>query len=74
MRSAAFTPLQRADGREGERLQVPGRPWVPAAFLLAVLAMTILTVARRPIESFIGLGTIGVGWVVWWLIPGRRSK
>jgi len=36
--------------------------------------MTILTVARRPIESFIGLGTIGVGWVVWWLIPGRRSK
>ena len=60
--------------REGERLQVPGWPWVPAAFLLAVLAMTILTVARRPIESFIGLGTIGVGWVVWWFIPGRRSK
>ena len=60
--------------REGERLQVPGWPWVPAAFLLAVLAMTILSVARRPIESFIGLGTIGVGWVVWWFIPGRRSK
>jgi len=56
--------------REGERLPVPGWPWLPATFLVTVLAMTILTVARRPIESFIGLGTIGVGWVVWWLIPG----
>jgi len=60
--------------REGERLPVPGWPWLPATFLVTVLAMTILTVARRPIESFIGLGTIGVGWVVWWLIPGWRSK
>ena len=66
------SPLLNAESFGPEIFQ--GWPWVPAAFLVTVLAITILTVARRPIESFIGLGTIGVGWVVWWLIPGRRSK
>jgi APA family basic amino acid/polyamine antiporter len=32
--------------REGPRLHVPGWPWVPVAFVLAVLAMTSFTVAR----------------------------
>ncbi|MCI0537125.1 MAG: amino acid permease [Verrucomicrobiales bacterium] len=51
--------------REGPQLAVPGWPWVPGLFLLAVLWMAFFSVARRPVESLVGFATIGLGWVAW---------
>ncbi len=51
--------------REGTRLTVPGWPWVPALFLLAVLWMASFSIARRPLESLAGLATIALGWAAW---------
>lgn len=57
--------LIRLRQREGPSLAVPGWPWVPAMFLLGVLGMTTFSVARRPVESLLGFGTIVLGWLVW---------
>lgn len=51
--------------REGERLPVPGWPWVPMLFLISVLGTTAFTISRRPVESLFGVTTLGVGWLVW---------
>jgi APA family basic amino acid/polyamine antiporter len=57
--------LIRLRQREGPSLAVPGWPWVPAMFLMGVLGMTTFSVARRPVESLLGFGTIVLGWLVW---------
>jgi APA family basic amino acid/polyamine antiporter len=59
--------------REGAQLPVPGWPWVPGLFLLAVLWMGCFSVARRPVESLVGLATIGLGWLAWRLRPKPAS-
>lgn len=51
--------------REGTRLPVPGWPWVPGLFLAAVLGTTLFNIARRPVESMVGLATLGLGWIGW---------
>ena len=58
--------------REGPRFTVPGWPWVPGLFLLAMLWMAFFSVARRPVESLVGFATIGAGWVAW-LVNRRRT-
>lgn len=60
--------------REGAQLRVPGWPWVPGLFLLSVLAMTIFCIARRPMESLVGLATIAVGWIAWQLSERRKRR
>jgi len=57
--------------REGRQLAVPGWPWVPGLFVLAVSWMAFFSVVRRPVESLVGFATIGVGWVAWRV--NRRS-
>ena len=51
--------------REGVKLPVPGWPWVPAFFLLSVLGMTVFSVVNRPVESLLGVATIGIGLLAW---------
>ncbi|MBL9137976.1 MAG: amino acid permease [Verrucomicrobiales bacterium] len=51
--------------RLGPALPVPGWPWVPVAFVLAVLAMTGLSVARAPLPSLAGMAILGLGWLLW---------
>jgi basic amino acid/polyamine antiporter, APA family len=60
--------------REGDRLPIPGWPWVPALFILANLAITAFTIARRPWESLAGVGTLVLGWLAWYASPARRSS
>lgn len=60
--------------REGPSLAVPGWPWVPGLFLLAVLWMTVFAVAHRPAESMVGLATIGLGWAAWGLNRWRNGR
>ena len=51
----------------GPALKVPGWPWVPALFLVFVLGSTAFTVAQRPRESLVGLATLAVGLLAYWL-------
>jgi APA family basic amino acid/polyamine antiporter len=47
---------------------VPGYPWVPALFVLAMLALVANTLRERPVESLIGLGIVALGlpaYVLW---------
>jgi APA family basic amino acid/polyamine antiporter len=60
--------------REGANLHVPGWPWAPALFLLSVLGMTLFSIARRPVESVLGLATLGIGLVAWRMSRGVRSR
>lgn len=53
--------------RLGVTLPIPGWPWVPSAFVLAVLAITSLSIARAPSPSLAGLATLPVGWLLWHL-------
>ena len=53
--------------RQGSALKVPGWPWVPALFLFFVLGSTAFTVAERPRESLVGLSTLAVGLLAYWL-------
>lgn len=57
-----------------ERLQVPGWPWVPMLFLLGVSAITLFSILQRPKESFVGLLTIAVGFVAWFLIHKTKAE
>ncbi len=51
--------------RLGASLPVPGWPWVPVAFVIAVLGMTILSIARAPLPSLVGFVVLGLGWIFW---------
>ena len=63
--AATVLSLIRLRWREGDRLPVPGWPWVPVVFLISVVGTTVLSIGQRPIESLLGLATIGVGWLAW---------
>lgn len=71
--AATVVGLMRLRCREGAALPVPGWPWVPAAFVLAVLFTTVMTMIQRPMESLAGLGTVAVGFAAWWGQRGRRA-
>ncbi len=59
--------------REGPSLRVPGWPWVPGLFLVAVSVITVLSVWGKPNATLVGLGTIAAGWLFWWLSRGRAG-
>jgi APA family basic amino acid/polyamine antiporter len=72
--AATVVGLVRLRLREGASLRVPGWPWVPALFLLSVLGVTSFSIARRPVESLLGLATISIGWVAWRMSRGKKSQ
>lgn len=57
--------------RLGASVQVPGWPWVPVTFVIAILGMTSLSVARAPLPSLAGLAVLGIGCLFWRLSPRR---
>lgn len=58
--AAAVFVLRRT--RPGPRpYSVPGYPWVPALFVLAMLVLVANTLRERPVESLIGLGIVALG-------------
>ncbi len=59
--------------REGDKLSVPGWPVVPWLFLAGVAAMSVFTVAQRPLESLIGFGTIAAGLAAWRIQQKRAT-
>ena len=65
--------LIRLRRHAGPQLEVPGWPWMPAIFVLSVLVMSALTIARKPGESAVGLVTLCIGWLAWRLATGKRK-
>jgi APA family basic amino acid/polyamine antiporter len=70
--AAAVVGLIRLRRRAGSQVQVPGWPWVPMLFVLSIVAVTTFTIARKPGESAVGLCTLLLGWLVWYLTCGKR--
>lgn len=70
--------MMRMRWREPERITVPGWPWLPVLFLLAVSGVTVFSVAREPGPSLFGLLTIAIGVLMWrlqtWNRPARSRK
>lgn len=60
--------------RLGAELKVPGWPWVPCAFVIAVLGMTSLSLSRAPLPSLAGFAVIGLGIFFWRLNESRKVK
>lgn len=65
--AAAVVGLVRLRLREGKQLPVPGWPWVPGLFLLAILGTTIFCIVQRPWESLAVLVVLTAGWCAWHL-------
>ena len=74
--AAAVAGLIRLRLREGPQLRIPGWPWAPAIFVLSVLAISLFTMIRMPVETGIGLATLVAGWISWLLIgrPDCRRR
>jgi APA family basic amino acid/polyamine antiporter len=71
--AAAVAGLFRLRLREGASVRVPGWPWVPLVFIVAVVAITGFTVARQPRESAVGLATLAIGFGAWRFTRGARG-
>jgi len=72
--AGAVLGLIRLRLREGGSLRVPGWPVVPLLFVIGVIAITSFTVAREPVASGLGLGTLRLGWLAWYLtVPFRAT-
>jgi amino acid transporter len=70
--AAAAAGLIRLRLREGPAVQIYGWPWVPIVFVAGVVVITGLTVARQPIESAVGLGTLLIPLAAWYSKVGER--
>ena len=58
--------------KEREQVHLPGWPWVPALFLLAITGVSLFAIVREPKASFYGLLSVAVGLVAWRLHPSRK--
>jgi APA family basic amino acid/polyamine antiporter len=65
--------LRMQSSQRGEKLAVPGWPWVPGLFLFAISAITVLTIGQRPAESLYGFATLAGGWLLWWFSYRRQG-
>ena len=69
--AATAVGLIRLRRLSGPQLEVPGWPWVPALFVLSVVLMSAFTIAHKPIEGAVGVGTLLLGWLTWCLARGK---
>jgi len=72
--AAAVAGLIRMRLRQGSKVPVPGWPWVPVIFVVAVSAITVFTMARQPVTSALGLATAGFGLAAWRFTSRTRRQ
>lgn len=72
--AATVWGLMRVRVRLGKALPVPGWPWVPLGFVVAVLGMSGLSALRAPWPSLAGLMVLGLGWVAGEWQRTRRER
>jgi APA family basic amino acid/polyamine antiporter len=70
--AAAVAGLVRLRWHRGREVHVPGWPVVPAVFLASAVVVSAFALARKPIESALGLATLLLGWLAWYLARGKR--
>jgi APA family basic amino acid/polyamine antiporter len=58
--------LRRREG--GERVPIPGYPWIPLLFMLGTLIISLFMAVREPVEAGIGLVTVAMGLPIYWLM------
>lgn len=66
-----FLPIARADGRVS---LVLGAPWVPLVFIVVTLGSAGFMVLRQPVQAALGLATLGLGGVVYWVSRVSRVR
>lgn len=66
--------LVRLKIKEKANLHVPGWPLIPIVFLAMVLWVTIFSIWNAPFPSFLGLLTLGGGWLAWWFQEHRMRQ
>jgi APA family basic amino acid/polyamine antiporter len=64
---ATIVGLCRLRIKEGASLSVPGWPWVPGLFLAFGVGATVFTVVKRPWQGVVGLATLAVGTVAYFI-------
>jgi basic amino acid/polyamine antiporter, APA family len=64
---ATIIGLCRLRIKEGPSMRVTGWPWVPGVFLAFASASTAVTVVERPTEGLVGLGTLCVGVIAYFV-------
>jgi APA family basic amino acid/polyamine antiporter len=57
----------------GERVPIPGYPWIPGLFVLVTLGTAGFMILRQPGEAVTGLMTVAVGALLYFAIRLRRS-
>ena len=72
--AATVVGLIRLRRSEGKSIRIPGWPWLPFAFVLIILVMTVLALTLRPVASVAGLGTMGIALFGWWLQSKPRGQ
>jgi APA family basic amino acid/polyamine antiporter len=70
--AAAVVGLIRLRLRFGGKVRVPGWPVVPVLFVASAVVTSAFTIARKPVESGLGLATLLFGWLVWYLAGAKR--
>jgi len=70
--AATVAGLIRLRRRLGSRVRVPGWPVVPVLFLASAVVTSAFTLAREPAQSAVGLGTLLLGWLAWFLARSKR--
>ncbi len=58
--------LRRREG--GERVPIPGYPWIQLLFILSTLIISLFMAVREPVEAGIGLVTVAMGLPIYWLM------
>jgi APA family basic amino acid/polyamine antiporter len=70
----AIFRLRRTHAHVVRPYRVWGYPWVPAAFVASSLLLVGNTLLERPVESFLGLGLVGLGLPMFWFFRSSRTR
>jgi APA family basic amino acid/polyamine antiporter len=66
--AASIFVYRRRETHAGVRYSVPGYPWTPIVFIVAVAALVVNTIVAQPARAAIGLGVVFTGvpaYLIW---------
>lgn len=66
--AASIFVYRRRETHAGVRYRVPGYPWTPIVFIVAVAALVVNTIVAQPTRAAIGLGVVFTGvpaYLIW---------
>ena len=51
-----------------------GYPVTPVVFIMFALWMTVWSITSQPVSTLTGMGTLAVGYIVYWLLNRKKEK